>query len=374
MGDVLSQSEVETLLAALDPAPRSTIGAASGPPSISPTPVRRRESGPQISVYDFKRPERVSKEQMRAFQALHEGFSREFGAALSGMLRAIVEVKLISVDQLTYSEFVFSLENPTCFNLLESKGLEGHLILDLSPSIIFPIVDRLLGGGKESIPSIPSRPLTEIELQLVSRITALVIQGLESAWHNVCNLGLRVSQIESNPQLVQIVPPNEVIVLVSFEITMGEVRGIMNLCIPFNTIEPLSGKLSADTWSAYQKKGLDARQRVILEDGLSKAAVKLIVNLAHTTLTARDLAHLAVGDVIMTEHPREDGLEVVVEGCPMFMAKPGAVKGKKAIRVVSMVAHSRDVLRDKLKAVKETPAAGATPANTISPPSGKAAK
>lgn len=364
MADVLSQSEVETLLAALDPAPRSNAGAAMSSPAPSSTPVRRRDNGPQISVYDFKRPERVSKEQMRAFQALHEGFSREFGAALSGMLRAIVEVKLISVDQLTYSEFVFSLENPTCFNLLESKGLEGHLILDLSPSIIFPIVDRLLGGGKESIPSIPSRPLTEIELQLVSRITLLVINGLENAWHNVCNLGLKVTQIESNPQLVQIVPPNEVIVLVSFEITMGEVRGIMNLCIPFNTIEPLSGKLSSDTWSAYQKKGLDPKQRVILEDGLSKAAVKMIVNLAHTRLTARDLAHLAVGDVIMTEHPKEDGLEVVVEGCPMFMAKPGAVKGKKAIRVTGMVAHSRDILREKLQSVAESSTSKSMPSVT----------
>src|SRR5687767_10216765 len=134
MSDVLSQSEVESLLAALEPAPQQRSA-----PTARPIDPHR----PQVGVYDFKRPERVSKEQMRAFQAMHEGFSREFGAALSGMLRSIVEVKLISVDQLTYSEFVFSLENPTCFNLLESAGLDGNVILDLNPSIIFPIVDRL---------------------------------------------------------------------------------------------------------------------------------------------------------------------------------------------------------------------------------------
>ena len=140
MADVLSQSEVETLLAALDPAASEGQSSGGGRP-------REDMIDAQVSLYDFKRPERVSKEQMRAFQALHDGFSREFGATLSGMLRTIVEVKLISVDQLTYSEFVFSLENPTCFNLLWSAGLEGSIILDLNPSIIFPIFDRLLFEG-----------------------------------------------------------------------------------------------------------------------------------------------------------------------------------------------------------------------------------
>lgn len=323
MADILSQSEVESLLAALDP-------EAARP---APTPVRRDDLPPQVSIYDFKRPERVSKEQMRAFQALHEGFSRELGASLSGMLRAIVEVKLISVDQLTYSEFVFSLENPTCFNLLESEGLEGHIILDISPSIIFPIVDRLLGGGKEAAPEYPSRPLTEIELQLVTRITGQAIRALENAWANICRLDLRVQQVESNPQLVQIVPPNEVIVLISFEITMGEIRGIMNLCIPYNTIEPLTAKLSSDSWSAYQKKGIDPRQKQNLEQGVQRAALELVVHLAKTTVTARDVSQLAVGDVILTNQPCRDGAEMLVEGRPLFRAFPGVLKGHKAVRV-----------------------------------------
>jgi flagellar motor switch protein FliM len=323
MADILSQSEVESLLAALDP---GSAGAA--------TPSARRDNlGSQISVYDFKRPERVSKEQMRAFQALHEGFSREFGASLSGMLRAIVEVKLISVDQLTYSEFVFSLENPTCFNLLVSEGLQGHMILDLNPSIIFPIVDRLLGGGKEAAPDYPNRPLTEIELQLVSRITGQAINALHNAWDNICSLGLRVQQVESNPQLVQIVPPNEVIVLISFEITMGEVRGIMNLCIPYNTIEPLTGKLSSDSWSAYQKKAIDPVQLRHLEAGVQRAALRLVVHLAQTTVTAKEVAQLAVGDVILTEQGCRQAAEVLVDGRPLFQAYPGVLKGHKAIRV-----------------------------------------
>jgi flagellar motor switch protein FliM len=336
MTDVLSQSEVESLLAALDPSAQAEQSRDSH--------HRRDELHGQISVYDFKRPERVGKEQMRAFQALHDGFSREFGAAMSGMLRTIVEVKLISVDQLTYSEFIFSLENPTCFNLLHSEGLDGNLILDLNPSIIYPIVDRLLGGGKENTHSFPVRPLTEIELKLVGRITGLAIQGLENAWSNICDLGLHVVQVESNPQLVQIVPPNEVIVLISFEVTMGEMRGIMNLCIPFNTIEPLSAKLSSDSWSAYTKRASTPRQQLNLETGLSMAGVELVVHLANAKLTSAELVNLSVGDVIVTEKDVNEGLDVLIEDRPMFHGFAGVYKGHRAVRVTEQSVRPKDIV------------------------------
>lgn len=340
MSDVLSQSEVESLLAALDPAPMD--GTVAGPTNAS------RDALSQISVYDFKRPERVSKEQMRAFQALHEGFSREFGATLSGFLRSIVEVKLISVDQLTYSEFVFSLENPTCFNLLESAGLDGHIILDINPSIIFPIVDRLMGGGTGGMSSYPNRALTEIELRLVGRMTELAIASLETAWKNLCDLNLRVTQVESNPQLVQIVPPNEVVVLISFEITLGEMRGIMNLCIPFNTIEPLAGKLSSDTWSAYQKRVADPRQKLNLETGVSQASVNMNIQLAETSITAGDVTNLQVGDVIVTEKDHRDGVKILIEDRPMFNGQPGLYKGRKAVQVTTGIQRLKDMIQLKL--------------------------
>ncbi|VAX40330.1 Flagellar motor switch protein FliM [hydrothermal vent metagenome] len=341
MSDVLSQSEVESLLDALDPP--SSSGGAGGPVSHIQNDLNR-----QISVYDFKRPERVSKEQMRAFQALHEGFSREFGATLSGLLRSIIEVKLISVDQLTYSEFVFSLENPTCFNLLESKGLNGNIILDLNPSIIFPIVDRLMGGGTESIINYPSRALTEIELIVVGRVTDIALRSLEGAWSNLCDLGLSIVQVESNPQLVQIVPPNEVVVLISFEITMGEMRGIMNLCIPYNSIEPLSGKLSSDTWSAYQKRVADPRQKLNLETGVSQASVNMNIQLAETTITAGEVTNLQVGDVIVTEKDHREGVKILVEGRPLFNGQPGLFKGRKAIEITNSIKRLKDVIKLKL--------------------------
>ncbi|MCA8983071.1 MAG: flagellar motor switch protein FliM [Planctomycetaceae bacterium] len=368
MAEVLSQGEVESLLAALDTTP------AAKPKRPEPSSYASSEIVGQISVYDFKRPERVSKEQMRAFQALHEGFSREFGASLSGMLRSIIEVKLISVDQLTYGEFVFSLENPTCFNLLFSEKLQGHVILDLNPSIIYPIVDRLLGGGKAFAQTYPSRPLTEIELRLVSRITKSAISALEHSWINISELGLRVTQVESNPQLVQIVPPNEVIVLISFEISMGEMRGIMNLCIPFNTIEPLAGKLSSDTWSSYGTQQISPQQKAQLEVGISSARVELVAMLAETHLSAAELLHLDVGDVILTERDVKHGLTLMVEGKPTFSADIGQIKGHKAIQIREPLLKVRDVIKRHMEQQQKKESAAPATAEATKPTPGKAGK
>ncbi len=169
-GDVLSQAEVESLLSAMDGRESDVIADAAT------SRIKHRD---KISPYDFKRPERVGKEQMRSLQTMHEGFGRNFGAALSALLRTIVELKLTSVDQLTYSEFVFSLENPTCFNLINAAPLEGQLILDINLSLLFPIIDRLLGGGSDS-GTVVRRPLTEIELRLVVADHRFVLQGNEA--------------------------------------------------------------------------------------------------------------------------------------------------------------------------------------------------
>jgi len=286
----------------------------------------------KVTPYDFKRPERVGKEQMRAFQSLHEGFGRNFGAALSALLRSIVEVKLTSVDQLTYSEFVFSLENPTCFNLLRAEPLEGNLILDINPSILYPIMDRLLGGGRDTGP-VSRRPLTEIELRLVSRITSLFLKELQHAWAGVLPLKLSVERVESNPQLVQIVPPNEVVVLISFELTLGELRGMINLCIPFNAIERVSSRIASNSWATYGKAGATPESKAALGRQLEEAQIEVVVTLANTKITTGDLIGLRVGDIITTDKDIHQALDVAVQGTTKFHASAGALKGCKAIRV-----------------------------------------
>ncbi|MCA9258085.1 MAG: flagellar motor switch protein FliM [Planctomycetales bacterium] len=328
MGDVLSQAEVESLLNALETG-GSAPAAVAEPTAQAPQPMRPRE---KVTVYDFKRPERVGKEQMRALQTMHEGFGRNFGAALSALLRTIVEVKLTSVDQLTYSEFVFSLENPTCFNLINADPLEGQLILDINPSVLFPIIDRLLGGSTTSAPP-ARRPLTEIELRLVGRITNLFLREMTHAWEGVLPLNLEIDRVESNPQLVQIIPANEVVVLVSFELTVGETRGMLNLCVPFNTIERISHKLTANSWVTYSKRPPTAESMQLVGDGLAEAPVEIVIEMAKTHIATADMLSLQVGDLIASEKDVNDPLLVYIEGKPKFYASPGRYKGHKAVQI-----------------------------------------
>ncbi len=331
--EILSQAEVENLLSSME-ASSAVRHAAPAKRKDEPGVIAGgvRVSG-KITAYDFKRPERVGKEQMRALQSVHEGFSRNFGAALSAMLRSIVEVKLTSVDQLTYGEFIYSLENPTCFNLIRAEPLEGHLILDINPAILFPIIDRLLGGGKEAGPP-ARRPLTEIELRLVSRITGVFLKEMKTAWENVLPISPVVDRVESNAQLVQIVPPNEVVVLISFELTLSEVRGMLNLCIPFNSIERVSNKLQSNNWATYggRQSSPDSRHRIGRR--LDASVVELTAMLATTTITMQDLIELRVGDIITTEQDVHAPLVLSIQNVPKFHAAPGALKGKKAVQIL----------------------------------------
>jgi flagellar motor switch protein FliM len=324
MSDVLSQAEVENLLSAID----------SGDDVRATRTEEVFRPRDKVTVYDFKRPERVGKEQMRSLQTMHEGFGRNFGAALSALLRTMVEVKLTSVDQLTYSEFVFSLENPTCFNLISASPLEGQLILDINPSILFPVIDRLLGGSTTSAPP-ARRPLTEIELRLVSRITNLFLKEMQHAWENVLTLELSVDRVESNPQLVQIIPANEVIVLISFELTVGEMRGMMNLCIPFNSIERVSAKLTANNWVSYARKAPSVESMQRIGNRIAQAPIEVVIELAATRITTADMLELRVGDIIASEKDIHEPLLVYVEGKPKFLASPGQYKGHKAIQIKS---------------------------------------
>ncbi len=352
--ETLSRNEVEELLRSMDsgetkpkpepktaPKPAAAASAAADAAleakadallaGKKSTPSRQR-----VVAYDFKRPERVGKEQMRALQSLHESLARNFGASLSALLRTIVESKLISVDQLTYSEFVYSLEIPTCFNLLRPTPLEGNWILDFSPSILYPIIDRMLGGNA-SPESHMKRPLSEIELRLTSRITQAFLRELRTAWINTAALNVELERVESNPQLVQIVPPNEVVVLVSFELIMGKSRGVVNLCIPFNTIERIGSKLTNSSWISYAASKSDPASQKQLQDLLGESRVELVVSLADSTIRAVDLFNLAVGDIVTTEKDIRELLEVEIAGVAKFSGKAGAFKGKKAIEIMGII-------------------------------------
>jgi flagellar motor switch protein FliM len=335
MTDVLDQSEVDALLAAVD---------AGGVESHTSLPGNNQifgKSGTRavdVAVYDFKRPERVSKDQMRALEALHEGFGRNFGAAMSGFLRTIIEVTVAHIEQLTYSEFIHSLPNPTCFNLLKAEQLDGQLCLEISPLIIYPIIDRLLGGSNADL-FIPQRPLTQIEQRLVQGLTSRATTHLSEAWSNLTPTTFTAMDFESNPQLVQIVPPNETVVVVGFELKMGNRAGTMSLCIPYNVIEPIMGRLATQNWLSYQKKrGADDSLRKLTKS-MSHASVETTVQLATTTIRMSDLLSMQVGDIITTDKVASSEVVFQIGEKNKFMGRVGQFRGKRAIRVTRVCRH-----------------------------------
>jgi len=328
MNDILDQSDIDALLAATDDGE-----VEEDRPSIEVFSRTRRDVADiDIRPYDFKRPERVSKDQMSALQTLHESFARNFGASLSGFLRTIVEVKVASCEQMTYSEFISGLPNPTSFNLLQASPLEGQICLELSPLIIYPVIDRLMGGTNAEL-FIPQRPLTMIENRLITKILERAIDGLQEAWASVKELSFEVDGGESNPHLVQIVPPNEVVVVIGFELKMTTRAGTMNLCIPYAVIEPLMEDLSAQSWFSNVKLKGSPEMKRLIEDELNEAAVEVSGTLARTTITMSDLMDMSVGDVIVTSKSASAPAVLEVEGEAKMFAHLGQHRGKRALRV-----------------------------------------
>ena len=296
------------------------------------TTGRVQQIAKEVTAYDFKRPERVSKEQMRAIEGIHDAFARNFGAALCGFLRTIVEVRVATTEQLTYSEFIYSLPNPTNFNLLRVEPLDGQVCLEISPLIIYPIIDRLLGGANTEL-FIPQRPLTVIELRLVSRITSRVLTALTEAWSDLVDVKFGINEVESNPHLVQIVAPNEIVVVIGFEIKMGGRAGTMSLCIPFNVIEPVMDKLVTQGWLAYQRQSAAESRSEELSRGIAATTVTLDAYLAETTISVRDLLTLQPGDIIQTAKPVDGEVIIQVEGENKFAGHLGRHKDHLAVKI-----------------------------------------
>lgn len=339
MAEVLDQSEVDALLAAVDAGEVAPAEAPARVFSRRPRSVSE-PAEPEIKPYDFKRPERVSKDQMRALENLHESFSRNFGVGLSGFLRTIMEVKVANIEQMTFSEFTHSLPNPTCFNLISCEPLDGNICLEISPLIIYPVIDRLLGGSNADL-FIPQRPLTAIEQRLVGKILARAMAALSEAWSGIAPINFKLQESESNPALVQIVPPNEVVVVIGFELKMGGRAGTMSLCIPYNVIEPVIEKLSNQTWAAYKRNRRDARLRHRLIDQLESAKVTVTCELARTTITLKELSSLQVGDLLLCDKPATAPLTLLVEGKRKYIGKLGQYRGNRAFKVDRPI-HPKD--------------------------------
>jgi flagellar motor switch protein FliM len=320
MTEVLSQDEIDQLLTAI------SSGEVAAEEVSAPADQRK------IKIYDFKRPDKFSKDQIRTVSIMHETFARLTTTALSAQLRSLAHVHVASVDQLTYEEFIRSIPNPTTLAVINMDPLKGSAILEIDPAVTFSIIDRLFGGQGEGTKF--TRELTDIEQSVIESIIVRILGNLRESWATVIDLRPRLGQIETNPQFAQIVPPSEMVVLVTLETKVGEVEGMMNFCIPYLTIEPIISKLSAQYWYSSVRRGTTTENLNILRDRLAGIEITIVAEVGGISITMRDVLALRPGDIIRLQNVRiNDPMILSIGGRNKFMSRPGVVGNKIAVQV-----------------------------------------
>ena len=313
MAKILSQEEVDALLKShTKPAGKGTGsgGADRGP---SPGAAKKAQAQRKVTLYNFRRPDRVSREQMRSLHFMHDRFARNFSSSLSAYLRTITEVNLVSVEQLSYQEFLLSVPDPTCFNAISIKPLEGALALEVNPTLVFPIIDKMLGGPGEPLKVL--RTMTDIEQSIFDGVLKLVLEDLREAWRGIVDLDFRIQARETSPQLIQIVAPNEVVLLVVFEVKMGPVVGMINLAIPSIILEPIAGRFDQEMFTGYKKSGTFEEARLLMEN-LKRCNMAVTAEIRGTNLRVSDVLKLQEGDLIPLTKRFDAMLDLTVDGIP----------------------------------------------------------
>jgi flagellar motor switch protein FliM len=287
----------------------------------------------RVVPYNFRRPDRLSKEQVRALYLLHDLFSHSLSSSLPIFLRTISEVTLISVEQQAYVEYLYGLPDPTAIFTLSMHPLQGVSVLELNPSLAFPIIDRLLGGlGETTLAA--ARGVTEIEQKILEGFLKIVIDDLREAWKPVVDLDLQIVGRETRPQLLQIVAPNEVVLSIVFHVQVGDARGMMSLCVPALILEPIIHKFNQSFYS--RDREAPAAQTTALLDMLSSVSFPVAAELHGTSAAMEDLLSLAPGDVLRLDHPVDQPVEISVGGLVKFLGTLAAHNGRTAAHITAV--------------------------------------
>ncbi|MFZ5352072.1 MAG: flagellar motor switch protein FliM [Bacillota bacterium] len=321
MSEVLSQSEIDALLSAL----------SSG--EISVHEIKEEKDERKIREYNFKLPNKFAKDHTRTLQIMHENFARLLQTYLSGYLRALVQVEVISVDQLTYNEFSNSMPNPSILGIIDFAPLSGSIIVEIMPSIVFAMIERVLGGTGH--PFERARGFTEIEITLIEKIMGQIINFLRDPWKNVIDIRPKLKRIETNPQFTQIMSPNETVALITLNTKVGNVEGMIHICIPHLVIEPVIPKLSTKYWFSSISKEITSNDLKAIENRIHSTLLPIRVVLGSADITVRDFLDLQIGDVVPLNTSISDDLQIFIGNRLKFTGKPGLKKNKVSVKIVS---------------------------------------
>jgi flagellar motor switch protein FliM len=341
MADILSQEEIDALLEVVEEE------------DIAPDELEKASDildNKQITLYDFKRPNRVSKEQLRSIRAIHDKMARSLASDISSLMRSIVEIQLHSVDQMTYGEFLMSLPSPTSFNVFSLKPLDGKGVIELNPSIVFPMIDRLLGGN--GAPFETTREFTDIELNLLDQILKVVTQNMKEVWSPIMDLYPIVEAKESSPNVVQIVAQNEIVIMVIMEIIIGQTSGMMNICYPVITIESLLPRLANRDLMLNETSGRKSRNKE-LRALLRGAKIELEAVLGYAEMNMKQILDLEVGDIIKLNRPADDTVIVKVDGREKFVADFGVRRYRRTIKIREILKTEHDEVKEILQKLEQ---------------------
>ena len=333
MDHILSQDEVDALLSAVD---RGEI--------VEPEPPAGEvRSSATVLRYNFRKPNRVSKDQVKMLQSIHETFARLFTASLTTMLRGLVEVELKTVEQVTYGEFIMSLSPPNCLVVFNMEPLKGGAALEINANILFRMIDRLLGGS--GLLPVKLREFTEVEQALIERVAVRAMMDLQQSWQHAGTFGFHIAHLETNPQFVQLTSANEVVIVITLDVAVGEERGQLTLAFPHLLLEPVMPRLNTRRHFATQQRPLSAEEGEGLQENLLRLGLGVRGVLAEVPITIRELLDLKPGQVISLGKPASAPAIVELEGVPRFTGRPGTLDRHRALRIMSVLPKG-EVTRD----------------------------
>lgn len=322
MGEVLSQNEIDNLLKAL----------STGELDIDEA---KNKDEKQIKNYDFARPAKFSKEHLRTMEIIFEHFARLMATNLPAYLRKSVTVDVVSSEVVIYSEFSNALSNPVLLGVVDMQPLSGNVIMEIASNLGYAVVDRLLGGYGNSLDK--PRDFSEIELSIIERIFSICVNLLQEPWKNVVKISPRLERIETNSQFAQIISPSETIAIITLNIKIGDVEGLMNICLPFDTLEPVIDKLNTKYWFASMKDKDENTYEDVIEGAISKARIPMKAVLGGSRISVADFANLQLGDIIRLDKKVDEELDVYVGNIKKFKALPGYSDDKYAVRVTEIL-------------------------------------
>lgn len=321
MSDVLSQNEIDNLL--------SQLNSGEFDPTENDAPDER-----QIKDYDFARPSKFSKEHLRTLVFIFEHYARLLSTNLPVYLRKNVQVEVMHSEAATYQEFSNSLSNPVLLGVVNFAPLEGNVIMEMATGLGYAMVDRMMGG--EGRPLDKSREFTEIELTIIERIMVIYINLLVDPWESVQHLEPMLERIETNSQFAQFVTPSEMTSIVTMSIKIGDVEGLMNVCIPYAVLEPVIDKVNTKHWYSVAQVKDDSAYREYMEDSLQRAKIPVRAIMGRSAISVNDFIHLQPGDIIKINTRIEDELDVYVGNIKKFSAIPGAHEDSYAVKIKSI--------------------------------------